>query len=78
MYCADIELTLQSLDNVISYYSVSQEVEEIIRKGPGIPPEGCGLDAFLHAMNRLAKAALYFQKNNSASVELENVASITI
>lgn len=72
----NMELTLQSLDNVISYYSVSQEVEDIIRKGPGLLTEDSCLNVFLDALNRLAKAILYFQKNNPESVEIENVTSL--
>lgn len=80
MYCnlillSDIDLTLQSLDNVISFYSVSQEVDDVIRKGPGLLNEGANLDVFLNALNRLAKANVYFLKNNPESVEIENVVS---
>lgn len=71
----DIDLTLQSLDNVISFYSVSQEVDDVIRKGPGLLNEGANLDLFLNALNRLAKANVYFLKNNPESVEIENVVS---
>lgn len=71
-----MERTLQALDHVISLYSVSHEVEQTIRKGPGAPPNGTGLNTFLLAMNRLTQARLYFEKNNSQSVELENVVSL--
>lgn len=72
----NIDLTLQSLDNVISFYSVSQEVDDVIRKGPGLLNEGANLDLFLNALNRLAKANVYFLKNNPESVEIENVATL--
>ncbi|XP_044734311.1 exocyst complex component 7 [Chrysoperla carnea] len=72
----NMERTLQALDHVISLYSVSHEVEQTIRKGPGTPPNGTGLNTFLLAMNRLTQARLYFEKNNSQSVELENVSSL--
>ncbi|XP_077297926.1 exocyst complex component 7 [Arctopsyche grandis] len=64
----NMERTLQSLDHVISYYCVAQEVSDVITAGPGD-----GLNNFLQAMNKLAEAQAYFNKNNPQSVELENV-----
>jgi exocyst complex component 7 len=62
------------LDNVISYYSVSQEVEAVIRNGPCSSNDGdYRLEPFLAAMTRLQSARDYFEKNNPQSVELENV-----
>jgi exocyst complex component 7 len=62
------------LDNVISYYSVSQEVETVIRDGMGSANDGdYRLEPFLAAMTRLQSAREYFEKNNPQSVELENV-----
>jgi exocyst complex protein 7 len=56
---------------------VSQDVEPIVRAGPGPSANGgSGLDAFLQAMNRLQLAQEYFEKNNPQSVELENVVSL--
>ncbi|KAJ8966528.1 hypothetical protein NQ314_003481 [Rhamnusium bicolor] len=61
------------LDNVISYYEVSSEVENVIEKGPG---EGAmDLHNYLDALNRLASAQKYFEKNIPQSVELINVSS---
>lgn len=66
-----------ALDHVISFYGVSQEVESVVRAGPGpVANGGSGLDAFLQAMNKLQVAQEYFEKNNPQSVELENVVSV--
>jgi hypothetical protein len=55
---------------------VSQEVEPVVRVGPGpVANGGSGLDAFLQAMNKLQVAQEYFERNNPQSVELENVVS---
>lgn len=65
-----------ALEHVISFYSVSQEVEPIIRMGPGPSQNGIPtLEPFLKAMDRLQSAQEYFEKNNPQSVELENVVS---
>jgi exocyst complex protein 7 len=69
---------LTALDHVIAFYGVSQEVEPVVRAGPGpIANGGSGLDVFLQAMNKLQLAQEYFEKNNPQSVELENVVSLT-
>jgi exocyst complex protein 7 len=68
---------LTALDHVIAFYGVSQEVEPVIRAGPGPIANGdSGLEAFLQAMNKLQHAQEYFEKNNPQSVELENVVSL--
>lgn len=72
----DIDLTLHLLDNVISYYEVSSDVENIIEKGPSSLTESSNeLDEYLYSLNRLAKAQKYFEKHIPQSVELENVVS---
>jgi len=68
----NIEKALGSLEHIISYYSVAEEVEGIIRAGPSAK----GLDDFLMVMNKLRNAMNYFEKNNPQSVELENVSSL--
>lgn len=76
MNFVDVEHTSQLLNNVISYYEVSTDVEHIIEKGPGNYIEGgVELDVYLQALNRLAKAQKYFEKHIPQSVELENVVS---
>ncbi|CAB3371705.1 Hypothetical predicted protein [Cloeon dipterum] len=73
----NIDYTMVALDSVIGYYSVSQEVEDVIRDGPRSANEGdFKLEPFLAAMNRLQVAKEYFQKNNPQSVELDNVISL--
>lgn len=57
------------MDHVISYYSVSKEVESIIKDSPA----NQGLNTFLEALGRLQEAMDFFEKNNPQSVELENV-----
>lgn len=66
---SDIDKTIAALDHVISYYSVSKEVESIIKDSPA----NQGLDSFLEALSRLQEAMRFFEKNNPQSVELENV-----
>nr|XP_023016939.1 exocyst complex component 7 [Leptinotarsa decemlineata] len=69
----NIDRTLHLLDNVISHYEVSGDVEHIIEKNPG--DGGIDLQTYLDALNRLAGAQKYFEKNIPQSVELINVSS---
>ncbi|KAG5865613.1 hypothetical protein JTB14_003876 [Gonioctena quinquepunctata] len=69
----NIERTLHLLDNVISHYEVSGDVEHIIEKNPG--EGGIDLQTYIDALNRLAGAQKYFEKNIPQSVELINVSS---
>lgn len=64
------------MDNVISYYNVSSDVEGIIEKGPG--DTETELDEYLNSLNRLARAQKYFEKHIPQSVEPENVVIIII
>nr|CAD7462409.1 unnamed protein product [Timema tahoe] len=69
----DIEKTLSALDHVIGFYSVSQEVEPVIRAGPGsVANSGAGFDTFLKALDKLQMAQEYFEKNNPQSATLFN------
>ncbi|EFA08190.1 exocyst complex component 7 [Tribolium castaneum] len=70
----NIDQTLTYLDDVISYYNVSSDVESTIEKGPG--ESGIDLDDYIHSLNRLAKAQKYFEKHIPQSVELENVTTL--
>jgi exocyst complex protein 7 len=56
----DIDKTLASLDNVISYYSVSKEVEPVIKESP----LSQGLEVFLQSLGRLQEAMHFFERNN--------------
>lgn len=62
------------MDHVIGYYSVSKEVEPVIKESPSSQ----GLDIFLHSLGRLQEAMHFFEKNNPQSVELENVVSVLL
>lgn len=64
------------MDDVISYYEVSSEVESIIEKGPG--EGGIDLDLYIKSLNRLAVAKKYFEKNIPQSIELINVVSVNV
>ncbi|XP_055373366.1 exocyst complex component 7 [Condylostylus longicornis] len=68
----NLDATLQGLEIVLSHYDASQEVCELIHRGPN---EG-NVTPFLQALDRLKVAMNYFLENNSQSVELENVTSL--
>lgn len=65
----DLEKTLKLVDEVVDFYNVSKEVDVTIRNGPGAG----ALESFLQAMDSVEHAVKYFEKNNSQSVELENL-----
>ncbi|KAF6203241.1 hypothetical protein GE061_003659 [Apolygus lucorum] len=67
----NIEKALSSLDNVIGYYSVAEEVDATVRAGTSSK----SLEDYIAVLNRLKNALSYFEKNNPQSVELENVNS---
>ncbi|KAL3274667.1 hypothetical protein HHI36_016047 [Cryptolaemus montrouzieri] len=70
----NIDATIHLLDNVISYYDVSTDVEGVIEKGPG---EGAlELEPYLQSLNRLAAAQKYFEEHIPQSVERENVTTL--
>ncbi|XP_044759450.1 exocyst complex component 7 [Coccinella septempunctata] len=70
----NIDATIQLLDNVISFYDVSTNVEGIIEKGPG---EGASeLEPYLQSLNQLAAAQKYFEEHIPQSVERENVTTL--
>ncbi len=69
----DLEKSLKLVDEVISYYNVSKEVDIIIQNGPS----SGNLEEFLQAMATIENAVNYFKKNNSQSIELENLVIIT-
>jgi len=68
----DVEKTLKLVDEVLGYYNVSKEVENVIRNGPS----SGSLDEYLNAIASIEQAVKYFEKNNSQSVELENLVII--
>jgi len=62
------------VDEVVSYYNVSKEVDVTIKNGPS----GGNLDDFLQAMVTIENAVKYFERNNSQSVELENLVRLML
>lgn len=66
----NLDSTLNCLEKVLSHYSISQEVCNIIHQGPNSE----NIDQFLEALDKLQHAKEYFL-NNTTSVELENVVS---
>lgn len=68
----NLQVTLQSLESVLSHYEASQEQCNLIHLGPS---EG-DIDDFLTGLDKLKRAKDYFLNNNTQSVELENVTSL--
>ncbi|ELT97419.1 hypothetical protein CAPTEDRAFT_153271 [Capitella teleta] len=67
----NIEKTLASLDHVIGYYHVAEEVEPFVRDGPST-----GLDNYLECMNKLQMSVQYFTANNPDSPEMSHVTAL--
>lgn len=68
----NMERTVRSLDHVINYYMVSRELADLIQAGPHTSTTE-SLNVYLEALDKLADAQGYFNKNNPQSVELENI-----
>ncbi|CAD0199039.1 unnamed protein product [Chrysodeixis includens] len=68
----NMERTVRSLDHVINYYMVSRELADLIQAGPHTATTE-SLNVYLEALDKLADAQGYFNKNNPQSVELENI-----
>eukprot|EP00095_Tigriopus_kingsejongensis_P002408 snap_masked-scaffold934_size79169-processed-gene-0.19 protein:Tk02408 transcript:snap_masked-scaffold934_size79169-processed-gene-0.19-mRNA-1 annotation:"exocyst complex component 7" len=68
----NIEQTLVSLDHVIAFYKVADEVEKTVETGPSLGEDG-SLEHYLQTMSRLKGALDYFERHNPQSIELENV-----
>lgn len=64
----DLVKYLERLDNVIQYYSVTNEVDDTIRAGPANQ-----LSSYMQCLKKLKKAKQYFSENNPGSPELMNV-----
>lgn len=65
---ANLIRTLEELDYVIQYYSVSHDVDKTIQSGPANQ-----LELYMQCLNRLKSAIHYFSKNNPDSPEYMNV-----
>ncbi|XP_023944218.2 exocyst complex component 7 isoform X1 [Bicyclus anynana] len=68
----NMERTVTALDHVINYYMVSRELSDLIQAGPHTGSTE-SLNMYLEALDKLAEAQNYFNKNNPQSVELENI-----
>ncbi|XP_047519587.1 exocyst complex component 7 isoform X1 [Pieris napi] len=68
----NMERTVKSLEHVINYYMVSRELADLIQNGPHTSTTEA-LNIYLEALDKLAEAQNYFNKNNPQSVELENI-----
>ncbi|XP_068628028.1 exocyst complex component 7 [Battus philenor] len=68
----NMERTVKALDHVINYYMVSRELADLIQAGPHTSSTE-SLNIYLEALDKLAEAQNYFNKNNPQSVELENI-----
>ncbi|XP_038213589.1 exocyst complex component 7 [Zerene cesonia] len=68
----NMERTVKSLDHVINYYMVSRELADLIQAGPQCASTE-SLNVYIDALDKLAEAQSYFNKNNPQSVELENI-----
>lgn len=68
----NMERTVRSLDHVINYYMVTRELADLIQDGPHTTTTE-SLNVYLEALDKLADAQGYFNKNNPQSVELENI-----
>ncbi|KAJ2950796.1 hypothetical protein O0L34_g9062 [Tuta absoluta] len=68
----NMERTVKALDHVINYYMVSRELADLIQAGPHTGSTE-SLNIYLEALDKLAEAQSYFNKNNPQSVELENI-----
>ncbi|XP_063823766.1 exocyst complex component 7 [Ostrinia nubilalis] len=68
----NMERTVKALDHVINYYMVSRELADLIQGGPHTTNTD-SLNIYLEALDKLAEAQAYFNKNNPQSVELENI-----
>ncbi|XP_026326465.1 exocyst complex component 7 [Hyposmocoma kahamanoa] len=64
--------TIEELDEVIGYYLVTSELCDLIQAGPHTDSIE-SLNIYLEALDKLAEAQNYFNKNNPQSVELENI-----
>lgn len=67
----DLVKTLEKLEYVIQYYSVTNEVDETIRAGPANQ-----LELYMQCLKKLKAAIQYFSQNNPGSPEYMNVSTL--
>lgn len=68
---AELAKTLERLDHVIQFYSVTGDVNDIINAGPANQ-----LEIYIDSLRRLKRAIHYFSQNNPDSPEHMNVTSL--
>ncbi|KAK3090620.1 hypothetical protein FSP39_013185 [Pinctada imbricata] len=68
----NIEKTMTTLDNVLGYYHIAKDVQDLIKEGPVV----CGLEKYLSTMDRLLQALNYFNKHNPTSLEVTDVIKV--
>ena len=67
----DLFGTLEKLDYVIQYYSVTNEVHETIHSGPANQ-----LNSYMECLRKLESAIQYFSQHNMGSPEYMNITSL--
>lgn len=68
---SELAKTLEKIDHVIQFYSVTGDVNDLIRAGPANQ-----LGPYMQALRRLESAIQYFTQNNPDSPEYLNVSSL--
>lgn len=67
----NIEQTITCLDQAIGYYNVAEEVEPVMKDGPG-----SNLSAYIEGLNRLSKASAYLIQNSQGSSAMGHVVAL--
>ena len=68
---SDVEKTLTTLDRVMGFYHIAEEVETKIREGPS-----GNIEAYLKLLDRLKVAWDFFKQNNPESIELGHISEL--
>ncbi|KAL3877047.1 hypothetical protein ACJMK2_034802 [Sinanodonta woodiana] len=68
----NLEKVMITLENVLGYYHVSQEIGMLIKEGP----ESVGLDRYIAQMDKLLSALSYFKKSSQNSFEFGELAQL--
>ncbi|GFO24828.1 exocyst complex component 7, partial [Plakobranchus ocellatus] len=67
---ADIEKTMHTLDNVLSFYHTAKDVEATIKEGPA----ASDLETYMSYLEKVLKAKKYFDTHSPNSKELKEIA----
>ncbi|XP_005100181.2 exocyst complex component 7 [Aplysia californica] len=68
----NIEKTMQTLDNVLSYYHTAKDVEATVKEGPA----ACDLETYMSYLEKVLKAKKYFDNFSPNSKELKDIERI--